>query len=90
VPARGPHAGCRGREARRGLFIPDTAKEKPLQAVVIAVGNGKMLDSGSTRALTVEPADKVPIGKYSGSEIKLEGKDHIIQREDDILAVLDE
>ena len=73
-----------------GLFIPDTAKEKPLQAVVVAVGNGKLLDSGSTRALTVKAGDKVLIGKYSGSEVKLEGKDHIILREDDILAILDE
>ena len=73
-----------------GIIIPDTAKEKPLQAVVVAVGNGKLLDSGSTQALTVKAGDKVLIGKYSGSEVKLEGKDHIILREDDILAILDE
>jgi chaperonin GroES len=73
-----------------GLYIPDTAKEKPLQAKVIAVGNGKVLDNGSTQSLTVKAGDKVLIGKYSGSEVKLEGVDHIILREEDILAILDE
>jgi chaperonin GroES len=73
-----------------GLFIPDTAKEKPLQALVIAVGSGKILDSGAKRDLTVKVGDKVLIGKYSGSEVKLEGKDHIILGEDDVLAILDE
>lgn len=73
-----------------GLFIPDTAKEKPLQALVIAVGSGKVLDSGKTQALTVQAGDKILIGKYSGSEVKLEGKDHIIIGEDDVLAILDE
>ena len=73
-----------------GLFIPDTAKEKPLQALVIAVGNGKVLDNGGIQPLTVKAGDKVLIGKYSGSEVKLDGNDHIILREDDVLAVLDE
>jgi chaperonin GroES len=73
-----------------GLFIPDTAKEKPLQALVVAVGNGKVLESGSTQPLTVKVGDRVLVGKYSGSEVKLEGKDHIILREEDILAILDE
>jgi chaperonin GroES len=72
-----------------GLFIPDTAKEKPLEALVIAVGNGKVLDSGKTQALTVKAGDKVLIGKYSGSEVKIDGEEHIILREDDILAVLE-
>jgi chaperonin GroES len=72
-----------------GLFIPDTAKEKPLEAQVIAVGNGKVLDNGSLRALEVKAGDKVLIGKYSGSEIKIDGEEHIILREDDILAVLE-
>ena len=72
-----------------GLFIPDTAEEKPLQALVIAVGTGKILDSGKTHALSVKAGDKVLIGKYSGSEVKLDGKDHIILREDDILAFLE-
>jgi chaperonin GroES len=72
-----------------GLFIPDTAKEKPLEAIVIAVGNGKVLDSGAIQPLSVKAGDKVLIGKYSGSEVKLDGEDHIILREDDILAILD-
>ena len=72
-----------------GLFIPDTAKEKPLEARVIAVGSGKVLESGVTQALTVMPGDLVLIGKYSGSDVKLDGLDHIILREDDVLAILD-
>ena len=72
-----------------GLFIPDTAKEKPLEALVIAVGSGKILENGKTQALSVKAGDKVLIGKYSGSEVKLDGKDHIILREDDILAILE-
>jgi chaperonin GroES len=72
-----------------GLFIPDTAKEKPLEALVISVGNGKVLESGDIQALSVKAGDKVLIGKYSGSEVKLDGKDHIILREDDILGILE-
>jgi len=72
-----------------GLFIPDNAKEKPLEALVISVGSGKRLDSGAIQALTVKAGDKILIGKYSGSEVKLDGKDHIILREDDVLAVLE-
>ena len=72
-----------------GLFIPDTAKEKPLEAEVIAVGNGKLLEDGSVRALDVKKGDKILIGKYSGSEVKIDGEEHIILREDDVLAVLE-
>ncbi|MEO6954809.1 MAG: co-chaperone GroES [Polyangia bacterium] len=72
-----------------GLFIPDTAKEKPLEALVIAVGNGKILEDGKVRKLDVKAGDKVLIGKYSGSDVKLNGEEHIILREDDILAVLE-
>ena len=72
-----------------GLFIPDTAKEKPMEALVIAVGNGKVLESGEIQPLSVKAGDKVLIGKYSGSEVKLDGKDHIILREDDILGILE-
>jgi chaperonin GroES len=72
-----------------GLFIPDTAKEKPLRARVISVGSGKVLDSGVTQAMSVKPGDLVLIGKYSGSDVKLDGLDHIILREDDVLAVLE-
>jgi chaperonin GroES len=72
-----------------GLFIPDTAREKPLEALVIAVGTGRVLDSGVTQPLSVKVGDKVLIGKYSGSEVKVDGEDHIILREDDVLAVLE-
>ena len=72
-----------------GLFIPDTAKEKPLEAEVIAVGNGKVTEDGKVRALEVKKGDKILIGKYSGSEVKLDGEEHIILREDDILAVIE-
>ncbi len=71
-----------------GLFIPDSAKEKPLEAQVIAVGNGKITEDGKVRPLEVKAGDRVLIGKYSGSEVKLDGEDHIILREDDVLAVI--
>ena len=76
-------------KSKGGIIIPDTAKEKPQEARVIAVGAGKVLDDGSTRALEVKKGDRVLFGKYSGSEIKIEGEEHIILREDDILAVID-
>ena len=72
-----------------GLFIPDTAKEKPLEAEIIAVGNGKVGEDGKIRPLEVKKGDKVLIGKYSGSEVKLDGEEHIILREDDILGVIE-
>lgn len=72
-----------------GLFIPDTAKEKPLEAEIIAVGNGKIMEDGKLRPLEVKKGDKVLIGKYSGSEVKLDGEEHIILREDDILGVIE-
>jgi chaperonin GroES len=76
-------------KTRGGLFIPDNAKEKPMEAIVISVGSGKLLDNGAIQALTVKAGDKVLIGKYSGSEVKLDGKDHIILSEDDVLAILE-
>jgi len=72
-----------------GLFIPDHAKEKPLEATVVAVGTGKRLDDGKIQALTVKPGDRILIGKYAGSEVKLDGDDHIILGEDDVLAILE-
>jgi chaperonin GroES len=72
-----------------GLFIPDNAKEKPMEARVIAVGTGKRLDNGTIVPLSVQAGDKILLAKYTGSEIKLEGKDHLILREDDVLAVLE-
>jgi len=76
-------------KTRGGLFIPDNAKEKPLEAVVIAVGSGKLLDNGTIQAVTVKAGDKILIGKYTGSEVKLDGQDHIILSENDVLAVLE-
>ena len=75
-------------KTKGGLFIPDTAKEKPLEALVIAVGQGKLLDNGKVQALEVKAGDKVLIGKYSGTEVRLDNVDHVIVREDEILAIL--
>ena len=73
-----------------GLFIPDNAKEKPLEAMVIAVGSGKLLANGTIQPIAVKTGDKILIAKYSGSEVKLVGENHIIVREDDVLGVLEE
>ncbi|HEY4180038.1 MAG TPA: co-chaperone GroES [Kofleriaceae bacterium] len=72
-----------------GLFIPDSAKEKPIQAKVIAVGAGKQDKNGKAIPLDVKAGDKVLFSKYSGSEIKIDGEEHLIMREEDILAILD-
>jgi chaperonin GroES len=72
-----------------GLFIPDSAKEKPMEAIVVAVGHGKVQDNGELRKLEVKAGDKILFAKYSGNEIKIDGTEHVILREDDILAVLD-
>ncbi|MDO9280444.1 MAG: co-chaperone GroES [Pseudomonadota bacterium] len=72
-----------------GLIIPDTAKEKPQEAEVIAVGAGRILEDGKVRPMTLKVGDRVLFGKYTGDEIKLEGEEHVILREEDILAVLD-
>lgn len=72
-----------------GLYIPDTAKEKPLEALVVAVGNGKLQDDGKLRKLEVKAGDKILFSKYSGSDIKIDGVEHLILREDDVLAVLE-
>jgi chaperonin GroES len=72
-----------------GLFIPDSAKEKPARGIVIAAGPGKVDDNGKRTALEVKPNDKVLFGKYSGTEIKLDGDEHMILREDEILAILE-
>ena len=76
-------------KTKGGIIIPDSAKEKPIEGEVLAVGNGKVLEDGKVRPLEVKKGDKVLIGKYSGSEVKLDGEEHIILREDDILGVLD-
>jgi chaperonin GroES len=76
-------------KSKGGIIIPDTAKEKPIEGVVVAVGNGKVLEDGSTRKLEVKVGDQVLFGKYSGNEIKIEGEEHIILREDDVLGVIE-
>jgi chaperonin GroES len=70
-----------------GLIIPDTAKEKPIEGRVVAVGNGKILKDGKVRPLDVKVGDVVLFGKYSGTEVKLDGVEHVLLREDDVLAV---
>jgi chaperonin GroES len=76
-------------KTKGGLYIPDTAKEKPIEAMVIAVGNGKVLEDGTVRKLDVKAGDRVLFGKYSGTEVKIDGEEHLILREDDILGVIE-
>lgn len=71
-----------------GIIVPDTAKEKPQQGEVIAVGNGKLLEDGERAAVDVKPGDRVLFGKYSGSDVKIDGAEYLILREDEVLAVL--
>ena len=75
-------------QVRGGIIIPDTAKEKPQEAEVIAVGPGKVNDDGKRVAVDIKVGDKVLVGKYSGSDIKVDGEDYVIVREDEILAVV--
>ena len=72
-----------------GIVIPDSAAEKPIRGEVVAVGNGKILESGEVRALDVKAGDKVLFGKYSGTEVKLEGEEYLVMKEDDVMAVLE-
>jgi len=74
---------------RGGLYIPDTAKEKPQEGEVIAVGNGKVLENGTKTELDVKVGDRILFGKYAGSEVKLEGEEYLILREDDVLGVIE-
>jgi chaperonin GroES len=76
------------RTSAGGIVIPDSAAEKPQKGEIVAVGNGKMTDSGETRALEVKVGDQVLFGKYSGTEIKIDGEDVLIMKEEDILGVL--
>jgi chaperonin GroES len=73
---------------RGGIIIPDSAKEKPQQAEVVSVGAGKMLESGDRVSVEVKPGDRILFGKYSGSDIKLDGEEYLVLREDEILGVL--
>jgi chaperonin GroES len=72
-----------------GIVIPDTASEKPVQGEVIAVGNGKLLDNGEIRALDVKKGDRILFGKYSGNEVKVDGVEYLVMREDDIMGVIE-
>ena len=76
-------------KTKGGIIIPDTAKEKPQEALVVAVGPGKVNEDGKVTPMDVKKGDKVLFGKYSGSEITLDGDEHLIIREDDVLAVLE-
>jgi chaperonin GroES len=77
------------RKSPGGIVIPDNAQEKPIQGEVIAVGHGKPLDNGQIRPMDVKVGDRVLFGKYSGSEVKIEGQEVLVMREEDIMAVLD-
>ena len=72
-----------------GIIIPDTAKEKPIEGEVVAVGSGKVLEDGKVRTPDVKKGDRVLFGKYAGTEVKLDGVEHLILREDDILGVIE-
>ena len=77
-------------KTKGGIIIPDTAKEKPMQGKVIAVGKGKVTEKGQVTALDVEKGNRILFSKYSGTEVKIDGKEHLIIREDDILGVIEE
>jgi chaperonin GroES len=72
-----------------GIIIPDTAKEKPAEGKVVAVGNGKLGDDGKRIALEIKKGDRILFGKYSGTEVKIEGEEYLIMREDDVLGIID-
>ncbi len=74
-------------KSKGGIIIPDTAKDKPVEGTVVAVGNGKLLKNGKLRAPEVKEGDRILFGKYSGTEVKLDGVEHVIMTEDDVLAV---
>jgi chaperonin GroES len=76
-------------KTKGGLIIPDTAKEKPLEGLVVAVGNGKVLKDGKVRPLDVKAGDRVLFVKYAGNEVKLDGVEHLMLREEDVLAVIE-
>ncbi len=72
-----------------GIVIPDTAAEKPIRGEVVAIGNGKILDNGDVRVLDVKVGDKILFGKYAGTEVKVEGEELLVMKEDDIMAVIE-
>lgn len=75
--------------AQGGIIIPDTAREKPMEGRVLAVGNGRVLESGASLAIDVKVGDRILFGKYSGNEIKIDGEEVLIVREDEVLAIVD-
>jgi len=76
-------------KTKGGIIIPDTAKEKPAEGKVVAVGNGKVGDDGKRIPLEIKKGDRILFGKYSGTEVKIEGEEHLVMREDDVLAVIE-
>jgi chaperonin GroES len=76
-------------KSKGGIIIPDSAKEKPQEGQVVAVGKGKMLEDGKMVPLEVKAGDKILFGKYAGTDVKIEGEEHLIMREDDVLGIID-
>ena len=76
-------------KTKGGIIIPDTAKEKPVEGEVVAVGNGKILENGKVQPLAVKAGDRVLFGKYAGTDIKIDGEERLIMREDDIIAIVE-
>ncbi len=76
-------------KTKGGIIIPDTAKEKPIEGKVLAAGNGKVLEDGKVRPLDVKAGDRVLFSKYAGTEVKIDGEEHLIMREEDILGVIE-
>ena len=72
-----------------GIIIPDSAKEKPAEGLVVAVGNGKIMENGEVKALDVKIGDRILFGKYAGTEVNIESEEHLIMREDDIIAIVE-
>jgi chaperonin GroES len=77
-------------KTKGGIIIPDAAKEKPQEGKVVAVGGGKTLDNGTKVPLTVKVGDKILFGKYSGTEVKIDGEEHLIMREDDVFGIVED
>ena len=76
-------------KTKGGIIIPDTAKEKPIEGKVIAIGKGKLLENGKQQPLEVKKGDKILFGKYAGTEINIDGEEHLIMREEDIIAIVE-
>ena len=76
-------------KSKGGIIIPDSAKEKPQEGKVVAVGKGKMLDDGKMVPLEIKAGDRILFGKYSGTDVKIEGEEHLIMREDDVLGIIE-